>query len=78
MSAKRVKLERILMPEPVSAGMNVLVLMSLVYMFRSTTEDAPPIHIAKEGRHYRIVDGRHRFVASHISGRRTVLAEVVK
>ena len=75
---KRIKLNKILVPTPVSAGMNPLVLMSLVYMYRSTTEDAEPIVLRKEGRYYRITDGRHRFMASVIAGRRRILAKVEK
>jgi hypothetical protein len=56
--------------------MNPLVVMSLVYMYRSTTEDAPPITVQREGKHYRILDGRHRYIASVIAGRRRVLANV--
>jgi hypothetical protein len=56
--------------------MNPLVVMSLTYMYRSTTEDAPPITVKREGKHYRILDGRHRYIASVIAGRRRVLANV--
>ena len=74
--AKRIRVDRLLVPPNLPAGMNVLVVMSLVYMYRSTTEDAPPITVRREGRNYRITDGRHRYMASVIAGRRRVLAYV--
>jgi ParB-like chromosome segregation protein Spo0J len=56
--------------------MNSLVIMSLAYMYRTGEGHAPPILVRKEGAHYRILDGRHRFMASLIAGRRRVLAVV--
>jgi hypothetical protein len=76
MTSKRIRVDRILLPEPVSAGMNPLVLMSLAHHYRSTTDDVDPILVRREGKHYRISDGRHRFVASVIAGRRRVFATV--
>jgi hypothetical protein len=61
----------------VTAGLNPLVVMSLAYLYRSTTCDTDPILVRREGRgRYRICDGRHRFVASLIAGRGDVLAEL--
>jgi uncharacterized ParB-like nuclease family protein len=72
-----VKLDSLLFGEPVAAGMNPLVIMSLTYLFRGTNENVEPITIRREGESfYRIVDGRHRAVASMIAGRKTVLAEM--
>ena len=73
---KRIRVDRCLVVPNIPAGMNPLVVMSLVYMYRSTTEDAPPITVRREGEHWRIIDGRHRFIASVIAGRRRVLARV--
>jgi hypothetical protein len=73
---KRIRVDRILLPPNVAAGMNPLVVMSLAYMYRSSNEDAPPITVTREGRNYRITDGRHRYLASVIAGRRRVLATV--
>lgn len=73
---KRIRVDRILVPPNVASGMNPLVVMSLAYLYRSTTEDAPPITVTRDGRNYRITDGRHRYIASVIAGRRRVLAEV--
>lgn len=75
--AERIPLGRILLPEHnVTAGANVYVLVSLAYMYRSTTEDAPPITVRPHGDLYRITDGRHRYMASVIAGRDGVLANV--
>lgn len=74
---KRVRIDRCMVGPNVPAGMNILVVASLVYMYRSSNEDAPPIQVTREGRYYRVVDGRHRMVASLIAGRRRVLAKVL-
>lgn len=76
MRTRRIRLDRILMPRPVAAGMNYLVIASLAYRLRSTTEDVEPVTLARAGKHYRIIDGRHRFVAHHIAGRQRILAKV--
>ena len=74
-----VRVDRILVPPNLPAGMNPLVVMSLVLMYRSTTEHADePILLKKEGKYYRITDGRHRYIASVIAGRRRVKARVDK
>jgi hypothetical protein len=73
---KRIRVDRILIAPNVAAGMNPLVVMSLAYLYRSTTEDVAPIVVRREGEHYRITDGRHRYFASVIAGRRRVLAVV--
>lgn len=76
-SAFHVPIDQLLWPDPVPAGMNPLVIMSLTYLFRGTNEDVEAITIRREGESfYRIVDGRHRAVASMIAGRKTVLAEM--
>lgn len=73
---KRIRVDRIIVSEPVPAGMSPLVVMSLAYMYRSTTEDADPITVTREGPHYRVADGRHRYLASVIAGRRRILATI--
>jgi hypothetical protein len=75
---KRIRVDRILLPEPVSAGMNFVVLGSMAHHYRSTTDDLDPIMVTREGKHYRITDGRHRWLASVIAGRRRVLTTVEK
>lgn len=69
MTARRIPVSSLLMLDNIPAGMNPLVLMSLAYMFRSTTQDAAPILVRPEGDLYRVLDGRHRAVASVIAGR---------
>jgi hypothetical protein len=76
MRTRRIRVDRILLPKPVPAGMNHLVLSSLTYMYRATNEDTTPIVVQREGPHYRIVDGRHRWMASVVAGRRRVLATI--
>lgn len=58
----------------VPAGMNPLVIMSLVYMMRSSNQDPPPILVRRKGKKYRVLDGRHRFMAAVIAGRTHILA----
>jgi hypothetical protein len=73
----RVRLEDLMLPANVPAGMNVLVLMSLAYKMRGTSDDAEPIQVfrTKSGP-YRIYDGRHRAVAALIAGRPDVLCRL--
>lgn len=73
---QQIPLDLLLFPEPVAAGMNPLVVMSLAYLYRATNEHVEPITVTPHGGHYRITDGRHRAVASMIAGRKTVLAKV--
>jgi hypothetical protein len=67
----RVPLDRLLLKPNVSAGASILVICSLVLLYRNTTEDADaPVLIREAGDGlYRILDGRHRFMASVIAGR---------
>lgn len=58
------------------AGLNPFVLFSLAYVYRSTPQDVDPIVVKREGDNYRILDGRHRSVASMIAGRPDVLAVI--
>ena len=76
MKTKKLRIDKIMVGPNLPAGMNVLVVMSLVYMYRGSTEHAPPITVRKEGKYYRVVDGRHRLLASIIAGRRRVLAVI--
>lgn len=72
-----VGLDRLLYPDPVTAGMNYLVIASLALMYRSSNEHAEPITVALDhGNCWRIVDGRHRSVASMVAGRKTVIARL--
>ena len=73
---KRIRIERLLMPRNVSAGANPLVVMSLAYAMRSTHFDPEPVLVRREGKYYRIEDGRHRFMASVIAGRHNLLCKI--
>lgn len=74
---RHMRLDQMLFPEPVPAGMNPLVLMSLAYLYRGSNEDVEPILVHYEGDElYSVSDGRHRAVASMIAGRKTVLAVI--
>ena len=77
-STRRLRIDRLLLLPNIPSGMNPLVLMSLVYMYRSTDHDAEPITVTPTEYPgvYRIKDGRHRFMASVIAGRRRVLAVI--
>lgn len=72
----RVPLDRLLLKPNVSAGVSPWVLFSLAQMYRSTDGDAPPITVRPEGDHYRVLDGRHRYLASVIAGRVDVLCQL--
>jgi ParB-like chromosome segregation protein Spo0J len=69
----RVRLEKLRVGPNVPAGCNPLVVMSLVYAMRASNEDPPPVHVAGDGDGYRVVDGRHRFIAAIIAGRSDLL-----
>jgi hypothetical protein len=75
-----VPLDQLQTLKAVPAGMNPYVVMSLAYKFRSSNVDVAPIVVMRlaGGAGYRIIDGRHRFVASLMSGRGDILAEVVE
>lgn len=70
-------IDRLLFPEPVTAGLNYLVLASFAYQYRGTNEHLDPITVTTEGDYYRIADGRHRTIGSIIAGRKTVLATIL-
>lgn len=78
-----VRIDRLLFPEPVVAGMNLLVVASITYAMRGTNEPInPPIEVepiaSPDGpQFYRIHDGRHRAVAAMMAGRKTVTATLV-
>jgi hypothetical protein len=71
----RIPLDRLLLKPNIPAGASVLVISSLVLLYRNSGEDTEPILVREAGEGlYRILDGRHRFMASVIAGRTTVLA----
>lgn len=72
----RVPLSRLLIKDNVPAGANFLVIATLVLKYRTTSEDADPALVRYEGAGlWRILDGRHRFMASIIAGRCDLLCE---
>jgi len=71
----RIPLEDIRVLKPVPCGMDPYVLMGLVPLMRTTTEDHDPVQVRRDGEGWRLVDGRHRFVAALIAGRQDILAE---
>jgi hypothetical protein len=71
----RIPLEDIRVRKPVPCGMDPYTLMSLVPLMRTTTEDHEPVLVRRDGDGWRLMDGRHRFVAALIGGRQDILAE---
>lgn len=70
-----VPLDHLLFPEPVAAGMSPYVVLGLVPLYRNSNEHTTPIEVAREpSGYFRIVDGRHRAVASMMAGRKYVMA----
>lgn len=70
----RVLLHTLLVVPNIPAGMDGGVALGFVKMLRTTNEDWDPILVRREGEFWRIIDGRHRFVASLIAGRKDILA----
>lgn len=75
----RVRIEDLRFGPNPPAGMNLLVLASLAYMLRSTTEDPEPVEVTWEpGLGWRVHDGRHRALAAMLAGRPDVLCVEVR
>jgi hypothetical protein len=72
MDTTQLPLEQILLPPNVTAGVNLLLLAHLAYTLRATTTPTPPITVRPAGPHWRIVDGRHRYLAHIIAGRQHI------
>lgn len=73
----RLPLSCLVLKDNVPAGANILVIASLVLMYRSSTEDAPPVEVRDLGNGFwRVLDGRHRFMSSVIAGRHDILCEL--
>jgi hypothetical protein len=73
----RVPISRLVLKDNIPAGASVYVLASLVLLYRHTSDDAPPAAVRDLGNGYwRVLDGRHRFLASVIAGRPDLLATV--
>lgn len=77
----RVRVERLVMRANVPAGCNPLLLMSLAYVNRATSDDhGGPIVVRpiEDTGLYRVIDGRHRFLAAVIAGRPDVACQLEK
>jgi hypothetical protein len=72
----RVPISRLVLKDNVPAGANLLIIASLAYMYRSTTDDAPPAEVRYlTSGYWLVLDGRHRYLASVIAGRPDLLCE---
>jgi hypothetical protein len=73
-----VRIERLRFKAPIAAGMNVFTLLGMVPLLRNTSQDHDPILVSPAcptcGDRV-VLDGRHRWIASVIAGRPSVLAE---
>jgi ParB-like chromosome segregation protein Spo0J len=56
--------------------MDGLTVMALVKKLRTSLEDWDPVLVRREGDHWLLLDGRHRFFAAVIAGRPDVLAVI--
>lgn len=73
----RIPISRLVLKDNIPAGANLLVIASLALMYRSSSEDAEPAEVRDLGNGYwRVLDGRHRFLASVIAGRPDLLCEI--
>lgn len=75
-----IPVDYIVFKEPVTAGMDVFVLMTLAGIYRKTNDYVEPITVSrlKGTSLYSLIDGRHRVVASMIAGRKTIQAIIVE
>lgn len=72
-----IRLDQLLFPRPVPAGMDWAVIgIWTAYQRKGSTPVDPPIVVRAEGGYYRIVDGRHRVVAAIMAGRDAIAAVV--
>jgi hypothetical protein len=73
----RVPLDHLRFLKPVTAGLNIVTLASMIPLLRNTTLDHDPVLVgpACESCGTRtVLDGRHRVIASIAAGRQDVLA----
>lgn len=74
----RIPVSALAVRDNVPAGCNPLVLMSLAYMLRSSGADPEPIRVRpiEACGMWRVMDGRHRFLAAVVAGRSDVFCEI--
>lgn len=70
----RVPVEEILLRPNIPAGMDPATVLAMIKRLRTTTQDWEPVLVRREGEHWRLMDGRHRFFAAVMAGRPDVLA----
>jgi hypothetical protein len=56
-------------PEPIPAGMSVLVMCAVAERLRNTHEQITPVQVRKVDGEWLLVEGRHRWLAHWIAGR---------
>lgn len=71
------RIDRLRFKDPIAAGLNPYNLLGMVPLLRGSNEDHDPILVSPAcptcGDRI-VLDGRHRWIASVIAGRSTVLA----
>ncbi len=72
---ERVRIDKLLFKEPVTAGLNLGRICIFAEIMRTSNEDPGAVLLRPEGEYFRIMDGRHRVVAAMMAGRKDVLAE---
>jgi hypothetical protein len=56
-------------PEPIPAGMSVLVMCAVAERLRNTHDPITPVEVRKVDGGWLLVEGRHRWLAHWIAGR---------
>jgi hypothetical protein len=56
-------------PEPIPAGMSVLVICAVAEKLRNSHEPITPVEVRRAGDGWLLVEGRHRWLAHWIAGR---------
>jgi hypothetical protein len=56
-------------PEPIPAGMSVLVMCAVAERLRNSHEPITPVQVRKVDGEWLLVEGRHRWLAHWIAGR---------
>lgn len=72
----RVKLHDLRWPPNIPVGLSPWQMMSLANSLRNQGgENVPPILVRRHRKHWHLVDGRHRVMASWMAGRPDVLCQ---
>lgn len=71
------RLDSLLFPRPVPAGMDWAVIgIWVAYQRKGSDPVDPPIVVTPENGYYRVVDGRHRVFGAFLAGRDVIAAVV--